>query len=306
MPGTVSIHSHQNHLKWDNSLPPIARVSSGDTVSFSCLDASNGQITASSTTSSLQALDFSRLDQVNGPIYVESAKPGDVLEVEFLSVKHATWGWTAVIKDFGLLANEYEESLKIWKLDEEEGYAWFNKQIRVPLDPFMGEIGGARGEPGAWSTIPPYKTGGNIDTKYVTEGSRLFLPIECEGALFSIGDGHACQGDGEVCGTAIETPMEVVVRLTLVKTPHILSLPQNNKSKGFYATTGVGDSLLEASKEAIRAMIAWLSAEKGLEGKDAYMLCSVVVDLRITEIVDMPNFVVGAFCPLSIFVDRGI
>jgi acetamidase/formamidase len=170
------------------------RVASGTEVSFDCLDASNGQITASSTTESLSSLVFSQLDQVNGPVYVEGAEPGDVLRVDVLNLRPAEWGWTAVIPGFGLLADEHPTpTLKIWTLEyPEDGsapFAWFDQEkgIKIPLRPFCGEMGVAPGKPGAHSTIPPYRTGGNLDTKHLTRGATLFLPVEAEGALFSIG-----------------------------------------------------------------------------------------------------------------------
>jgi acetamidase/formamidase len=167
-------------------------VASDDTVSFDCLDASNGQITASSTSSTLSTLDFSKLDQVNGPVYVTDAKAGDVLRIEVLELETAEWGWTGLIPGFGLLSNEFDSAeLKIWKLqrDEEGPFAWFDEEkgIRVPLRPFCGEMGVAPGKEGAHSTIPPYRTGGNLDTKYLTKGAVLYLPVEVDGALFSIG-----------------------------------------------------------------------------------------------------------------------
>jgi len=189
-------------------------------VSFSCLDASNGQITKDSTTSAISSLVFSQLDQVNGPVYVQGASPGDTLQVDVLSVETADWGWTGLIPGFGLLSDEFPEpALKVWKLDKENASAWFDEDrgINIPLRPFAGEMGVAPGKNGAFSTIPPYNTGGNLDTKQLCAGSTLFLPIEAEGALFSIGvssgtwylhslfigltiislqDGHAAQGDG--------------------------------------------------------------------------------------------------------------
>ena len=139
---------------------------------------------------------FSQLDQVNGPVHVTGAQPGDTLRVDVLSVETAEWGWTALIPGFGLLADEYHEpALKIWKLHREGngeggyGYAWFDedKGIKVPLKPFAGEMGVAPGKAGAHSTIPPYATGGNVDTRHLSQGSTLFLPVEVDGALFSIG-----------------------------------------------------------------------------------------------------------------------
>ncbi|KAJ7187291.1 Formamidase [Mycena filopes] len=319
----MSIHAvkrSQSHLAWDNSIAPVLRVKSGDTVTFDCLDASNGQITPESSVAAISALVFSQLDQVNGPVYVEGAVPGDVLQVDVLSVKPAGWGWTACIPGFGLLADEDGfggPALKIWKLDTEAMETYFyddaeegKRRIRIPLRPFAGEMGVAPGRMGAFSTIPPYATGGNIDTKHLSEGATLFLPVEVEGALFSIGDGHAAQGDG---GTAIETPMTVSVRLTVRKdrgasgyttTPHFRTPPKtkmniNNggEEEGYYCTTGIDSDMREATRAAVRNMVAFLGAEHGMGRVEAYMLCSVVGDLRLHEVVDMPNYVVGMMIP---------
>ncbi|KAF9244458.1 hypothetical protein BU15DRAFT_85855 [Melanogaster broomeanus] len=289
----MSIHAvkrEHSNLAWDNSIPPILTVPSGSTVSFSCHDASNSQLNPSSTAASVTALKLELCDQVNGPVYVEGAQPGDTLQIDVLKVQAADWGWTALIPGFGLLA------------DEEKG-------VRVPLRPFAGEMGVARGAPGAWSTIPPYVTGGNLDTKHLTEGSTLYLPVEVEGGLFSIGDGHAAQGDG---GTAIETPMEVSVRLTVrkdrpyTKTPHFstdcYTKLQSAAASGeeYYCTTGVDSDMREATRSAVRNMIAYLVAEHGLERVEAYMLCSVAGDLKMHEVVDMPNYVIGMMIPKSV------
>ncbi|KAF7297415.1 hypothetical protein MIND_00975100 [Mycena indigotica] len=314
----MSIHAvrkEQCHLAWDNSIPPILRVQSGQIVTFDCLDASNGQITPSSTVQTINSLVFSQLDQVNGPIYIDDAKPGDTLQIDVLSVKPAEWGWTACIPGFGLLADEFTEpALKIWKLEaldklETSGaFAWFDEQktIKIPLRPFAGEMGVAPGKPGAFSTIPPYATGGNIDTKHLSAGATLFLPVEVEGALFSIGDGHAAQGDGEVCGTAIETPMKVSVRLTVrkdrpyTKTPHFKTASSIPNQESYYTTTGVDSDMREATRSAVRSMVDFLVFEHRLSRVEAYMLCSVVGDLRLHEVVDMPNFVVGMMMPQSV------
>ena len=311
---TIHVHRDQWHLAWDHSLPPIARIASGETVSFDLLEASNGQIVPESTVEAIRTLDFSRVDQVNGPIYVEGADPGDTLEVEFLDLQPADWGWTAIIPGFGLLADEFPEpALKIWHLEGgAEGYAEFAPGIRIPLAPFCGEIGLAPGAAGALSTIPPYRHGGNMDTKHLTKGAKLYLPIEVPGALFSTGDGHAAQGDGEVCGTAIETPMRSTVRLTVHKDmpiaePQFLTagpLAQRTNTAAYYGTDGIGPDLMEATRQAVRHMIAYLQRTHGLSREDAYMLCSVVVDLKLCEVVDAPHWVVGAFLPQSIFTAR--
>jgi acetamidase/formamidase len=308
---TIHIHRHQWHLAWDHSIPPIATIQSGETVSFDLLDASNGEIVPESTVEAIRTLDFSRVDQVNGPIYIEGALPGDTLQVEFLDLQPAEWGWTAIIPGFGLLADEFPEpALKIWQLEGgADGWAQFAPGIRIPLAPFCGEIGLAPGLPGALSTIPPYRHGGNMDTKHLTKGCQLYLPIEAPGALFSLGDGHAAQGDGEVCGTAIETPMRATVRLTLRKDlqlpePQFLTsgplTPRTNIAP-YYVTDGIGPDMLEATRQAVRHMIDHLQNRYGLSRTDAYMLCSVVVDLKLSEVVDMPHYLVGAYLPLSIF-----
>ncbi|KAH8823203.1 Formamidase [Flagelloscypha sp. PMI_526] len=316
----MSIHTvkrEQNHLAWDNSIEPILRIQSGDEVTFDCLDASNGQITSTSDLSALSALDFSRLDQVNGPIYIEGAEPGSTLKVEVLEIETAEWGWTAIIPNFGVLsdADEFKSPhLKISKINKEEGYVRFEldsvpgKVVQLPLRPFAGEMGVAPGKNGAFSTIPPLPTGGNIDTRHVTVGSTLYLPIEAPGALFSIGDGHAAQGDGEVCGTAIETPIRVKVRLTVLKdrpftaTPHFQTrLAGNGDGQEVYGCTGVDSDLREATRSAVREMIKFLSDRFGLSAQDGYMLCSVAGDLKILEAVDMPNYLVGMVIPKALF-----
>ncbi|HEY4386265.1 MAG TPA: acetamidase/formamidase family protein [Ktedonobacteraceae bacterium] len=308
---TIHIHRDQWHLAWDNSLPPIATIQSGETVSFDLLDASNGEIVAESTVEAIRTLNFSRVDQVNGPIYVEGAEPGDTLQVEFLDLQPAEWGWTAIIPGFGLLADEFPEpALKIWHLEGgADGWGEFAPGIRIPLAPFCGEIGLAPAQAGALSTIPPYHHGGNMDTKHLTRGVQLYLPVQVPGALFSLGDGHAAQGDGEVCGTAIETPMRATVRLTVRKDLQITEpqfitsgpLTPRTNTAPYYVTDGIGPDILTATRNAIRHMIDHLQRTYSLSREDAYMLCSVAVDLKLSEVVDMPNYVVGAYLPLSIF-----
>lgn len=300
-------------MKWDRSLTPALTVDSGSEISFDLLDGGSNQITATSDITAVQNFDVSRGDPAFGPVYINSASPGDVLKVEFLSLKPADYGWTACLPgsfEFGLLADEYPEaSLKIWDLSKGEDFAVFKEGIHVPIKPFLGVVGVARGEEGEFSTIPPYETGGNIDCKYITQGSVLYLPVKVPGALFSCGDGHAAQGDGEVCGTAIETPMKATIRLTVekdkpwVQSPHFLIPPQPvTVDKGEYAALGIDSDLREASRKALRGLIAWLVAEKGLDSQEAYMLSSVAANLKIAEIVDMPNYAVACSLPLSIFV----
>jgi acetamidase/formamidase len=308
---TIHVHRDQWHLAWDNSISPIATIPSGETVEFDLLDSAGGQIGPDSTVDAIQNLDFARVDQVHGPIYVEGAAPGDTLEVEIVDLQPGAWGWTALIPGFGLLADEFSEpALKLWTLEGgADGWGEFAPGIRIPLAPFCGEIGLAPGAPEPLSTIPPYRHGGNMDTKHLTKGARLFLPVEVPGALYSMGDGHAAQGDGEVCGTAIEAPMHATVRLTVRKDLHVPEpqfltsgpLTTRTNTAPYYVTDGIGPDLVEATRNALRHMIEHLQQTYNLSRTDAYMLCSVAVDLKLCEVVDMPNWLVGAFLPLSIF-----
>ena len=305
----VHVPRDRFHLAWDPAIEPIETVPSGSVVEFDTLDASGGQLTATSTVADLANLDFSRVDQVNGPIAIEGLRAGETLQIDLLDFEPEDWGWTASIPGFGLLAEDFPDpAYRVTRLPGAGGRAEFLPGIRVPVVPFCGELGVAPAS-GPLSTIPPDLHGGNMDTRHLTAGATLFLPAFHDGGRFSLGDGHAAQGDGEVCGTAIETPMRARVRLTArpdlhLDAPAFLTAPGPPAEVPVgrrYATDGIGPDLLEAARGATRRMIDWLGREHGLTAIDAYMLCSVAVDLRLSEVVDVPNYVVTAHCPLSIF-----
>ena len=300
---------HDVHTVWDNSIAPLIEVEPGTTVEFEVTDASGGQIDRDSGLDAVAAIDFTRVNPVTGPVFVKGARPGDVLEAEILSLRPRDWGWTAIFPGFGLLADDFPDAfLKITDLPAGDDRVEFWPGVRIPIAPFCGELGVAP-KTGPLSTIPPDLHGGNMDTRHLVAGSTLFLPIFHAGARFSIGDGHATQGDGEVSGTAIETPMRALVRLTVRKDLHVtgpefVAAPDPNaalRNGPRYATDGIGPDLMDASRDALRRMIEWLGRGHGLEPMQAYLLASVAVDLRISEIVDVPNFVVTAHCPLGIF-----
>jgi acetamidase/formamidase len=311
MSATPAIHVGRDrfHLAWDPAIPPIETVGDGDEVEFDLLDASNGTLTPATRAEDIATLDMSGVDQVNGPIAIDGAKAGDTLQVDLLDFQPADWGWTASIPGFGLLADDFPDpAYKVTRLPAVGERAEFFPGVRIPVIPFCGELGVAP-RTGPLSTIPPDVHGGNMDTRHLTAGATLFLPVFHDGARFSIGDGHAAQGDGEVCGTAIETPMRARIRFTVRRDLHLTG-PEFITAPGAaaerpvgqrYATDGIGPDLMAAARDAVRRMIDWLGREHGLAPIDAYMLCSVGIDLRISEIVDQPNFIVTAHCPLSIF-----
>jgi len=219
-----TIHGAQNHFGWDNAIPPIETVAPGSTLLFHCMDSSAGQLGPTSSVADVAALDFSKINQVSGPIYVDGAEPGDALKITFegfapRGTDGKAWGRTANIPGFGLLSDQFEDlALKIWKYDADTmAPALWGDMGRVPLKPFAGTVGVALAEQGVHSIVPPRRTGGNLDIRDLSFGTELYLPIEVAGALFSVGDTHAAQGDGEVCGTAIESPMDVTLTLDLVK-----------------------------------------------------------------------------------------
>jgi acetamidase/formamidase len=290
---------HQRHLGWDRTLPPVATVPPGTVLSFDVADASGGQLTAASSAEDVLRIDTAAVNPVSGPVHIEGAEPGDALRVELLGFEPSGWGWTAILPGFGLLAEDFPDpALLHWEYDR---VARLGDVATIPVEPFPGTVGVAPAAPGPHSVIPPRNVGGNLDVRHLRAGSTLWLPVEVEGALLSLGDTHAAQGDGEVCGTAIESPMRVEARVGLDKgwappAPRYETAGPARQAvdgDGALVTTGVGPDLLEGARDATRAMIELLGSRVGLDPASAYMLCSVAADLSISEVVDAPNWVVS-------------
>ena len=299
--GKHYLSREKTHNRWNKDIPPTLHVKSGDTVTIETKDAADGHFTPESTSADVASRDLSKVHPLTGPIFVEEAEPGDVLQVDILKYDLSEWGWTLIAKDRGFLPEDFQnEYLQIWKYDKNKEYADLKKGFRVKLEPFCGVMGVAWEEPGEFRTFPPRKNGGNMDCKYLTAGTTLYLPVFVNGALFSAGDAHAAQGDGEVCVSAIETDLSVTVKLSVRKDISIEEPQYENDV--FYAVTGFGETIIIAAKKATGFMVNHLTANYDLSAEEAYVLCSNAMDLKICEVVDMPNYLVSAHIPKSIFV----
>jgi len=302
------LQSEPVHRVFSRDIPPRLRVQPGDEVLLHCQDASGGAVTPETTVRTRRPGPPGH--PLTGPVFVEGAEPGDALVVEILGLTHHGWGWSSFAPGRGLLPDDFAAPyLHIWRLEGEA--AWLRPGVRVPLQPFPGIVGLAPAVTGQHSTMPPRRVGGNMDIRHLTAGTTLHLPVEVPGALFSAGDCHGAQGDGEVCITGIEAPMAMRVRLSVnqgaapafpeFRTPPG-SLNPGADGAGFHATTGIGPDLRRGAQDAVRGMIAYLGREHGLSREESYVLCSVAADLKISEIVDLPSYVVSCYLPLSLFV----
>jgi acetamidase/formamidase len=299
------------HFTWDTGNEPLLTIADGDVVVFETRDVSDDQIGPDSDTSVIAGLDWDRVYPLAGPVYVDGAEPGDTLAIELLDLHTKGWGWTAILPGLGLLSDDFTEPyLRVFDLTRGDVTA-FREDILVPLAPFMGTMGVCPAGASAQPVMPPGTFGGNLDTRQLVRGTTLFLPVQVEGALFSTGDAHGCQGDGEICVTGLEAPMFATMRFSLQKGRSIPA-PQYRTAPGpltpavdsgaFYGTTGIGGDLYAAAQDATRAMIDHLTVNYALSPEDAYVLCSLVVDLKISEIVDAGQYVVSAVLPESVFV----
>jgi acetamidase/formamidase len=297
------------HFKWDVRNEPGLTVQSGDTVTLESRDVSDNQLGPDSTAKDIEPLDWDRVYPLAGPIAVEGAEPGDTLAVEILELRTKDWGWTAIIPGLGLLPDDFPAAyLRVFDLTNGK-HAFLRDDVAIPIEPFLGTMGVCPRDAKEQVVMPPGTFGGNLDTRQLVQGTTLYLPVEVEGALFSCGDAHAAQGDGEVCVTGIETPMGATLRLTLEKGRSIPA-PQFQTSGplapaantgAWYGTTGVGPDLFTDAQNAVRAMVDYITARTGLSREDAYVLSSLCVDLRISEIVDAGQYVVSALLPLNVF-----
>jgi acetamidase/formamidase len=291
------------HNRWNRDLPPQLNVGSGAVVHFECLDSSGGQVGPESTLADFLQIDRNKIHTLTGPVFVEGAEPGDVLQIEVLEVAHQGWGWSSIVPNLGFLAERFPEPFFfIWELEES-----ISKSLVpaiVPLRPFCGIIGVAPATMGAFRTRPPGAFGGNMDVRDLSAGSTLYLPVQTPGALLSLGDVHAAQGHGEVCINGIECPAHVAVRLNLLKNkklsgPFVESQP-SHRSAEWIMVESDADPLAAARRATLR-MIEFLSERWDLSPQQAYLLCSVAMDLRLAQVVNVPMMTVCSGLEKSIF-----
>lgn len=350
------------HNRWHPDLEPVLHCRPGDEVVMETLDALDGQAGPEATLEQLAAIDLGRVHPLTGPVHIDGAEPGDLLEVEVLEIQPDSYGFTAELPGFGFLHDQFPDPF-IARWDIADGWATTPTVpgVRIPGAPFLGTMGvapshglmrratereaAAVGQGGTallpdpagavpasgpaaqegLRTVPPRENGGNIDIKQLSAGSRVLFPVLVPGALFSAGDAHYAQGDCETCGTAIEMRSTAHLRFSLRKgeahgrgitTPRFERddywvAPNYAAPRRFLATTGIpvtasgenrSEDLTEASRQALLAMIDLLG-ERGYSRQQAYAICSVAVDLKVSQIVDVPNVLVSAFLPLDIFTD---
>jgi acetamidase/formamidase len=303
---TIHLGADRAHFAWDNALPPAAVAFPGDIVELAVIDASGAQLRPDDDAGAVARLDFAAVNPCTGPVYVDGAAPGDDLVVTVLDIQTADWGWTANIPGFGLLADDFPDPhLRISAMHD--GVVTLLPGLDLPARPMIGTIGVAPAAPGQTPLLVPTDAGGNMDLAQLGVGARLHLPVRVPGALLSAGDAHALQGDGEVCGTGVETGATLRLRVELRRgagsaTPwYEHAAPP--AATAWAATTGVGPDLFRAARDATRRAVELVAARSGLVPVDAYLLLSLVGELRVSEIVDAPNWLVSMHVPAQYVAD---
>ncbi|MEF7616608.1 acetamidase/formamidase family protein [Aquincola sp. MAHUQ-54] len=287
---------------WDAERPPMLRVASGDTVTIDTLSGEpedlpdDEALVLPEHRAVLAGQRGPGPHLLTGPVWVEGAEPGDVLEVKVEEVSlRQDWGWNIVKPLLGTLPEDFPISRRLHiPLDRDRRTARLPWGLELPLAPFFGNFGVA--PPPAYgriTSIIPREFGGNLDNRALVEGCTVYFPVFNRGALFSAGDGHAAQGDGEVCLTAIETSLRGTFRLTVRKDLK-LAFPRAETAE-HYIAMGLNEDLDDAARQALREMIRWITELSGLAAVDAYTLCSIAADLRVTQMVDVNK---GVHCML--------
>ncbi len=297
------LSAEPTHSRWNRTLEPRLTIAAGDTVHMSCLDASGGQVNPGTSVEDFLAIDRDRIHALTGPIWIEGAEPGDVLEIQVVRVEHLGWGWSSVIPGLGFLKDRFSEPFIFhWMLDREVTRSL--GPAVVPVRPFCGVMGVAPAEDGEFKTRPPGPFGGNMDVRELCTGATLYLPVLNAGALFSAGDAHAAQGDGEVCINGIECPAEVTLRFQVHKQQPLAGpLMESAESRAPDAPADAwivvesAPDALHAARAATERMVDLLIARWSFAPIHAYLLCSVAMKLRFSQVVNEPMITVSAAMP---------
>ena len=304
-----SLSAEPVHSRWNRALEPRLRVAPGDTVHLECLDASGGQVHPAMTVAEFLKIDRERIHALTGPIFVEGAEAGDVLQIDVREVAHKGWGWSSVIAGLGFLKERFSEPyLFHWQL--EGAVSRSLAPAVVALRPFCGVMGVAQVEDGEFRTRPPGIFGGNMDVRELSQGATLYLPVLNRGALFSAGDAHAAQGDGEVCINGIECPADVTLRFQLHKKRPLAGPMIESGASSVHAESEAwivvesGGDAIAAARAATSRMIDLLVDRWAFSAVHAYLLCSVAMHLRLSQVVNEPIFTVSAAIPKHVLPAR--
>jgi len=306
------LSAEPTHSRWNRSLEPRIEIASGDTVHMECVDSSGAQVRPGSTVEQFLAIDRGKIHALTGPITIKAAAPGDTLELEILHVSHKGWGWSSVIPGLGFLKERFAEPFLFhWTLEGSLSRSLF--PAVVPLRPFCGVMGVAPAETGEFRTRPPGVFGGNMDVRELCAGAKLYLPVFNSGALFSAGDAHAAQGDGEVCINGIECPADVTLRFRLhrhraISAPLIESAESRSPDAAAdsWIVVESDQDAVAAARAATSRMIDLLADYWGFSPVHAYLLCSVAMKLRLSQVVNEPMFTVSAAMPKQVLPERNL
>jgi acetamidase/formamidase len=303
-----SIGAQPTHSVWDRSLAPRLTVESGDIVRLECMDATGGQVRPGDPAERMLEIDSTRIHTLTGPIAIAGAEPGDVLEVEILGVEHKGWAWSSVLPGLGFLDRRFAGPYLLhWELEKHVSRTLFPAVI--PLKPFCGVMGVAPAEDGRFRTRPPGAFGGNLDVRELSAGSTLYLPVMNAGALFSCGDAHAAQGDGEVCINGMECPADVTMRFRLhqgrsIPGPMIEAAARTDEDGPAWVVVESGPDALEAARAATNRMVDLLVSRWGFDPVRAYILCSVAMNMRFSQVVNRPMITVSAAIQKHVLPER--
>jgi acetamidase/formamidase len=294
------LSAEPTHSRWSRDLPPRLIVKSGDIVHLECQDSSGSQVRPGMSVEDYLHIDRSKIHALTGPIAIDGAEPGDVLEIDVLEVVHKGWGWSSVVTGLGFLKERFAQPyLFHWTLQGDVTRSL--SPAVVPLRPFCGVMGVASAEPGEFRTRPPGAFGGNMDVRELCTGATLYLPVFNRGALFSAGDPHAAQGDGEVCINGMECPADATLRFKLHKQRTLrgplIESAESKRPEGAadsWIVVESGEDALAAAQAATMRMVDLLSEFWGIEPVQAYVLCSVAMKLRLSQVVNEPMITVSA------------